>query len=773
MSDERGPAALLEERPDLEPALESVLAVDRDHDTWTFDDIDLDSGTFGELVSEGVVDKDGGEYTVSDPTAVRAALGGEEVESAEDTGFELDVSLPDVETRTIGFVASALAVVVLTRAYVVGSVYRGGDIVLSGNDPYYYRYWVEQVAAESGGTVDFGSLSVLPETVTQGEPLMVATLWWLTELLGGTATSIGHVLAWYPVVSAVVTGLLVYLLAVRVTSDQRVGLASVLFLAIIPGHAFRTSLGFADHHAFDYPWLGLTALALLLIVPTARDTDSLQSVMPWAGSVLLSIGIAGQVLAWEAGPLLILPVAFVVLGKVLLDVETGRPPLVANAPILCGTGLAAVTVWTIHTSWGWHTDIVASSPGLLFVGVLGVVATAAVVARLGGTAKHLAAVSAAGAIGGLLVGPRLFPEFWADALSRTDALFRTDAIAETYGLFNPGTLGFLLLFGFALVLALPAMVWGIREAVDARADWLVVSVYGWYFLMLAAIQVRFVGELATFAALFAGYTFVWLASKVEVARPFTNEQEAYTSVVVPETRTLASLVVLFLLVGSFGLLQVPIKTSQVTINDATYGTISAIEDDAAEQELEYPENYVLTNWGDSRVYNYFLNGESSGYRYARNTYSEFLSGFNGTDWYDQLSGRVGYVVTENRTGFPAETMQSRLHGEYGSQSDTAAGLAHYRAVYASDSGSHKAFQIVPGTTITGTASPNATVTATTTVSIPNAEFEYARQTRADRNGSYQLVVANAGDYTVEAGNEATTVSVSEAAVRNGTTVAAG
>ncbi len=54
-----------------------VLAVDDEQDGWTFDDIPIDSGQFGELVSAGIVEKDGDEYRVADPDAVRAALNGD------------------------------------------------------------------------------------------------------------------------------------------------------------------------------------------------------------------------------------------------------------------------------------------------------------------------------------------------------------------------------------------------------------------------------------------------------------------------------------------------------------------------------------------------------------------------------------------------------------------------------------------------------------------------------------------------------------------------
>ncbi|MDS0282287.1 STT3 domain-containing protein [Haloarcula onubensis] len=775
MSDERGPSELLDERPELEAALEAALAVDSEREGWTFDDIDVDSGAFGELVARDIVEKRGDEYVLADPTAVRRALGGDGgADAADASGGGLDIDLdgvafPDIEPRAVGLLSAALAALVLARTFVVGSVYRGGDVVLSGNDPYAYRYLVEQVAAEAGGGADFGALSVLPSSMTKGEPLFIATLWWVAELLGGTTDTIGHVLAWYPVVSAVVSGVFVYLLAVRTTSDRRVGLASVLFLALIPGHALRTSLGYADHHAFDYPWLGLTALALLVVVATARDRASLRSPVPWVAGALVGVGIAGQVLAWSAGPLLLVPVGVVVAAKTLLDVDSGRSPLLANAPVVAGTGLGAALVWTVHTNWEWHTELVASTPLLLFLGVCGVVATATVVARVGGTTRQLAAVDAVAGVVGLLAVRTLFTERWTEAFSRTDLLFRSDAIAETTGLFNPGTLGFLLLFGFALVMALPAMVWGVRLAARGRADWLVVTAYAWYFLALATLQVRFVGELATFVAVFAGYAFVWLAAKVEISRPVTGERtDTITDALVPEPRVLGLLCVLFLLFGSLGLVQVPVKTGQVTTDGGQYQTAAAIERDAASHGLEYPENYVLSQWGKSRMYNYFVNGESRSYGYAQNNYEQFLSAVNGTEWYDRMRGRVGYVVTLDVEGFGSETLQSRLQGNYGSRTESAAGLSHYQAIYATESGGHKAFAVVPGAAITGTTGSNATVTATATVTLPNGEFDYVRRTEADADGRYELVVANPGEYTVERGNSTATVTVDETAVRNGT-----
>jgi len=771
MSDTPGAGTVLDDRPELRDATAAVLAVDDEQDGWTFDDIPVDSGQFGELVSAGIVEKDGDEYRVADPDAVRAALDGE-TEVSGDSGLSLDIGDAlsfEFDARATGLLLAALAVVFVARTYVIGSIYRGGDIVLSSNDPYYYRYHVEQVAANAGSAADVGALSVLPDGLVKGEPLMVATLWWVASLFGGSKAVIGHVLAWYPVVSALVTGVLLYLLAVRVSSDRRVGLASVLFLAFIPGHAFRTSLGFADHHAFDYPWLGLTALALVVALTTVTDRASLRRPQPWVAAVGIGVGIAGQVLAWEAGPLLVLPVGLVVLGQTLLDVANDRSPLVRNAPVLAGVSLGAILAGGIHAVAAWQTALVASTPALLTAGTIVVIATAEATRRLGGTVRQLAAVDVALGVVGLVVFRFGFTDQWGTFSSRLDTLFRSDGIAETYGLFSADAFGFLFLLGLTLFLALPAMVWGVTLARSDQSGWLVASSYTWVLFALAVIQVRFVGELAPFLALFAGLAFVWTASWVDVARPvLTTGNRDLRDVLIPNTRALGSLFVLFLLFGALGMVQVPVKTSQVITDDGAYGAAATVDADATDRGLEYPENYVLSRWGQNRMYNYFVNGESQSYGYARQTYGPFIAATDPGEAHNRISGRVGYVVTTETEVEEPTTMYVRLHQHFGSKNGEVDGLAHYRPLFVSEDGSHKAFAVVPGGTIQGTAAPNATVSVATTVAVSDREIAYERRTTANQNGEFTVTVASPGTYTVTTdGGSETTVEVTEQTVYGG------
>ncbi|WP_049895253.1 hypothetical protein [Halopiger xanaduensis] len=85
------------------------------------------------------------------------------------------------------------------------------------------------------------------------------------------------------------------------------------------------------------------------------------------------------------------------------------------------------------------------------------------------------------------------------------------------------------------------------------------------------------------------------------------------------------------------------------IADTTYSNeqvaaLEAIDEHANATEREYHDNYVLSAWGDSRMYNHFINGESKGYGYAQSNYEDFITSSDPGSWYEQIEGRVGYVV---------------------------------------------------------------------------------------------------------------------------------
>jgi dolichyl-diphosphooligosaccharide--protein glycosyltransferase len=775
MADGRRVEDLLADRPDLQSPLAAILDVDAESDTWTFEDIPVDSGAFGELVARDIVEKEGNEYRLADPDAVRRALeDGSPAERApatdDGTTVSVDVSLPAVNARAVGMLAGALALVVLMRSYVVRSIFRDGAVVLSGNDPYFYRYWVEQSLASSD------ALTTVPSGIEHGEPLLVATLAWLSALAGGI-DSAGAVLAVYPVVSAVLTAVLLYWLTLRLTDDRRIALATVVVLAVMPSHGLRTALGFADHHAFDYVWLALTAAALVALADVKRR-DHLGEAGPWLAALALGIGVGAQTLAWDNGPLLLVPIAALVPLRVLVDVHADRSPSVTHAPVIVGLGLATGLAVVGHVRYGWHTPVVTVTPALLLAGTVAIVAVGELAHRIGRPVRDVAILEALCAAVVGTVAWTSFPDLQQRLLRGLGVIGRTDDIAEVNALFSGDTLGFLLLFGLFLFLGVPVLAWISYRRAPERPPWLVACVYAWYFFSLSLFQVRFAGQLGIFLSPFAAVGFVWLAAAIDLTqRPALFDTEDSDSDLRdwvpnrPDASTITTLLALFVLVGGLGVMQTAITVEQVTTEDTTYETAAWMADYADEQGWEsQSESYVFSEWGWNRLYNYFVNGESRSYGYAQSNYQKIMTQTEPAEATSMLADRVRFIVTRDRDT-DGRMMHARLHDNLGSREGDVAGLGQYRAVFTAGEGARKAFLVVPGATIRGSGPADTTADVTTDVDIPGTSFTYERQAATNATGAYAVRVAQPGTYDVPTANGTTTVTVPEAAVMNGTTVA--
>jgi dolichyl-diphosphooligosaccharide--protein glycosyltransferase len=224
---------------------------------------------------------------------------------------------------------------------------------------------------------------------------------------------------------------------------------------------------------------------------------------------------------------------------------------------------------------------------------------------------------------------------------------------------------------------------------------------------------------------------------------------------------------------------IPIKMNQATYEPEEHDAARWMRPYADEQGWEFPENYVLSWWGDSRMYNYFVNYHSVPslrYSYARSNDDPFPSSASPEATYQRHRSRVGFVVTTdehrpsvqvlNGSRAGSLSMHARLHDRLTSRGDGVPGLAHYRALWTSEDGSVRVFTLVPGARITGTAAPNTTVTVSTTVALGHRTFRYERRTTANATGTVGVTVPYPGEYTV--GNRS--VTVSEADVTEGRTV---
>ncbi|WP_436932551.1 glycosyltransferase family 39 protein [Halosimplex halobium] len=122
----RSVTTLLEERPDFEAAIEEILRVDREKGRWDFDDISLESGPFGEIVSRGIVEKDGSSYTVADRRAVERALAGEDYsdsDTREPTAIDRIFDLESISVTLPHLLLGGFALIgVAFRLYDLGQV---------------------------------------------------------------------------------------------------------------------------------------------------------------------------------------------------------------------------------------------------------------------------------------------------------------------------------------------------------------------------------------------------------------------------------------------------------------------------------------------------------------------------------------------------------------------------------------------------------------------------------------------------------------------------
>jgi dolichyl-diphosphooligosaccharide---protein glycosyltransferase len=786
--------------------LETLLEIDAEHDTWTFDELPLDSGTFGELVSRGIVTKVDGEYRLSSREGVRAGIEGRavSVENAQNSEFEFTIPIT-VDRRATMALAAALGVLFTTRTLIYSSVMRGDHVVSPSNDPYHYRYWMEELLAESGGFV----ITDMPEEAAGTRPLTHAANWLFATLLGGDQWAADTVAAWFPVVATLALGIIVYWLAVVVSEDARVGVASVVLLAVTPLHTVYSTIGFLEHRPHQYFWIGVTMLTLAWLAvdldrrrdgaPTAKAAISEHLRRPWTWVAVVALGIAVglSVHAWGGGILLLIPAAAYVGLKVVVDIRAGIPPAWANLPILAGLGIGAVLATFLHFSWGWHEVFTAAIPVLVVVGAVVVVGLGELWHRLEWPAWGLVGLQAGLAGVGLVAFRYLRPEDWTRLIERADDLFFREGARETASLFSLEqaiVIGPVAQFGIWFYLALLFLGWACWTSARRYAPgWTLVSVYGGFWLVLAAIQARFAGQLTIPFAVLGGVGFVHLLAWADVARvpvplrgsdenepnrrngqpaaadggDTTGDERREPSFIVPgDTVTLASLVWICLLILGVSLLFLPSIVGQTTYSDSEFGAAMAIDDHAADVDREYPETFVFSNWGDNRMYNYFVNGEADWYGYALDNFEDFQTDENPDGWYEEFEeSQVGYVVMNDEDGtYPEDISQAQLHDNLGTGGEDSEPLEHYQAIYVD--GGETAFAVVPGATITATGEPGETVPIETEVSVSGETIIYEREVTVEQDGTLEVTVPYPGEYSV--GDRDTTVSAAD--VENGSTI---
>jgi dolichyl-diphosphooligosaccharide--protein glycosyltransferase len=727
-----------------------------------------------------------------------------------------------IGSRRAGVVGVVVAIVAATvlRAYDYATVIRPWGVVPPANDPYVYLWLVERAAAATGTPLGAATAAA---AAAGRDHLFVALLAWVASATGTPAVAV----VWYPVVAA--AGCLVgtYLLMSRVTGDRTVGVAAALLLAIVPAHATRTRIGFADHHAFDFLLLTAAAFAVVVALSPGRPTPPAASTDPdgdeaqaavagrvpgrvqYAAGVLAGLLAATQVLAWRGGVILLVPLA---LGAaaVALSTARSRSPVAALTPVLLGLLVAAFAIGVADETLGWGVGGAAGA----VVALLGVVFVTTLLAEAGSRAnlrpRWTALLGTAGLVATAGAALVAIPEVRSLRAAAEAYLAGTagSGVSETTSLFA-GQFGLvagpLVLFGLVAPLALVGAVLAVRElARRDRPGLVVLLVYAGTLLVYAAVQRRFAGELAPFAAGLAAIglvaTLQWLLADAPVptgrrsARGRSDEgRDRESSRLVyrsgrPGLRsTVASAVVVVLLMSTatVGAAGVASGAASVAADETWVETGRWVASDVAEADLSYPASYVLTPWPESRRVNYLVGDPALprlDYDYARNTYVAVVGASDPDAVYPRIDGRVGYLavtpvaqptagVSRGVSGGSTPPARPPLTATSGLPD-----LAHYRLVHDPTDG-NRVYRLVPGATVVvplaadaddtgGLADPvSARPTATATVAVGGAPSTYRRTATLTADGWAVATVAYPGVYDVTGTDR--TVTVTEADVQGG------
>ncbi|WP_336327066.1 hypothetical protein [Halovenus sp. HT40] len=780
----------LQERPEIEDTLETIVELDEEG-PWAFDDLDCDSGNFGYLVSREFVEEAGGGYRLVDREATRAALqmdlsaDTEPTDSEEESSEIVDGIRQRVQEANTGFygsVAVGFLLLFLVRIINYQSVFRDGRVVAVGNDPYYYRITSEELLAASPDLFAFSEIAEVLGGQATGEPLTHVLGWWLMSLAGGADAS-GFVVAWFPVVSSLVVGLLTAWIALVVTNDERITVLSVLFFAVMPSHALYSGIGFFDHHPFDYLWLAVMAASLVLVARNLAAAESvrdhLTSYQTLIGSVVFGIACAAAMLSWNGSPLLLIGVGFYAVLLPASEVRTEESPLLASLPVMSGLALAGVLTHQIHSSAGWQEAAVVYAPVVVLVGALGVALAAEAASRfypdprvvLGG----VVGVGVASFVGLQAIAPEIFSRyserFTGSLLGREGAVETLPLISANFNIpFGP-----VHPYGWFVFFAVPALAyvsWQCVEDHDPR--WLVLVSYAWAFLGLSIIQARFLAEFSPFAAVFTAVGVVGLLTNRGLVKPlacFGDRPRIRARPVGGFQNINKGLYISFSLVVilTLAIIAIPSAVGPLAIEDGEYEAAAWIENDLEDRDSE---EYVLSTWGRNRMYNYIASDGERGksYGYARSTHEDFLNSEDPDEWYGQFENRVGYVVVENRGGSidNYQTAELTTYGQlvltYGSATQAIDGVAHFRLVHATEDRSQLVYRPVPGATINGTAEPGTSVVVKTDVEVSGGSFTYNRRTTATENGTYNVTVSYPGEYELPDG---TSLEITEKDVEQG------
>lgn len=440
------------------------------------------------------------------------------------------------------------------------------DTVLAGNDAWHYRH---QVHAIRDGATTAGDAG--------GEPLYYWLATQATRVGDFAGISVDATLAVLPVILGVATVAACGWLAQLVSADRRVPVLSMALLAVYPGHVRYTSVGVADHHALDYLLLALALVALVSIVQAGHRRER------GIGAGGLALAVAAAVLAWDGAPVLLVPVVAGTAAVVWRRDRQSWPLVAAVAGGLVG---ATALAGGVHVVAGWQSTLPVVAPTLAAAGVAGVAAFRASW-RVGVAGIGASTVGAAAA-------PVVAPALSARLVERVgDHLLGRAGIIEATPLVAPRSLAMLgpVWFVGPLLVIVPALalvVWRLRTDGWTALGGALAGLAG-----LATLQLRFAGEMGVVLVIAAAATLLVVGHGIAESPPLGAG-----------TWTVGLAVFAASVVAASAVVSVTAGAALVA-EERQYAAATEIE--------ERGGGPVLTNWGDARLYNGLVNGESESY----------------------------------------------------------------------------------------------------------------------------------------------------------------
>jgi dolichyl-diphosphooligosaccharide--protein glycosyltransferase len=364
----------------------------------------------------------------------------------------------------------------------------------------------------------------------------------------------------------------------------------------------------------------------------------------------------------------------------------------------------------------------------------------------------------------LVVFRVIFPEASNVILSQAGKLFVRETATEATSLFTPDLFILLrpvaqigLAFYFGLI-ALSGITWVVATRYEPA--WLVMVIFSWYYMLLAAFQARFAAHLTFFLSVFAGISCLHLLAKIEVSQPielFISDKNDKIGLPgsLPERQRVVYTIAIIGIIISANFIYVPTLINQTTYTDEQFEATQTIEEHATAVGHDYPESAVDAKTGDVRMYNYFVNGESEKFQ----THLNFLLPADNPDTYSLREGGKYIVLTEQPPyRGPGYTMLFEGLGVgLGEVSKTS---GRFKPIYVGEE--IRAFTKVEGAIISISGATSTEVTATTQVTVAGNETSYERSAPVTNNKA-TIRVAHPGTYTVDD----TTVVVSNNDVQDG------